>query len=263
MVNVTTAGRIFEDLETISALVIRRVLILALAPVVVSTMLAGCMSGSVVQSGDVGAEGDESTDRRPAIVRPGAPGEATHVYGDAGEVELIRPEYTGADVRFMQGMIHHHAQALEMAALVPDRSTRRDLNLLAKRIEVAQKDEIRLMQDWLERRGEDAPHVDFSTGVVHAAGDGRDGQSGHSGMMPGMLTPDRMDQLRTSEGAEFYRLWITFMIQHHEGALSMVAELFSQDGAAQDQDIFRFASDVDIDQRVEIVRMQQMLAGSR
>lgn len=232
-------------------------------------LLTGC--GSTAPSNGSNADttgGSDAPATAPAVVQPGAPGEATNVYGSADDIELIRPEYTEADVRFMQGMIHHHAQALEMAALVPERSNRRDLHMLAKRIEVSQKDEIRLMQDWLERRGEDAPHVDLSTGVVHATGDGDQhaGHTGHDGagaMMPGMLTPDQMKQLRTTEGTEFYRLWITFMIQHHEGALGMVADLFSQDGAAQDQDIFRFASEVDIDQRVEIVRMQQMLAALR
>ena len=162
--------------------------------------------------------------------------------------------YTAADVRFMRGMIAHHAQALEMTALVPTRSTREDLRLLARRIEVSQRDEIASMRRWLQDRGEAAPPADS----MHAAHAGMAGMQ-HE-MMPGMLTPQELARLAAAAGAEFDRLFLQLMVRHHEGALDMVAELLAIPGAAQEADTFRFASDVDADQRAEIARMQAMLA---
>jgi uncharacterized protein (DUF305 family) len=155
--------------------------------------------------------------------------------------------YTEADVRFLQMMIPHHAQAMEMTALVPSRSTRQDVRATAQRIEVSQQDEIAAMQAWLRARGHTAQ-------AGHAPGD-------HHAHMAGMLTPQEMARLRAATGAEFDRLFLEYMIRHHEGALVMVAELFATQGAGQDPELFQIASEVDSDQRMEIARMGAMLNG--
>jgi uncharacterized protein (DUF305 family) len=202
--------------------------------------LAGCApSAPVMQESRTPA-----TQAAPpaAVVQPGAPGEPSKSFASADELDLQRPEHTPADTHFMQGMIHHHMQAIEMSALAPERTNRQDVLMLAHRIDVSQESEIRLMRDWLRTRGEQE-HM-------------------HEMMMPGMLTAEQMDALRTARGAEFDRLFLTYMIQHHRGALIMVDELFAQPGAGQDQDIFRFASEVNSDQQIEILRMQQMLSAN-
>ena len=158
--------------------------------------------------------------------------------------------YTEADVRFLQMMIPHHAQALEMTALVPSRSTRRDVRLTAQRIELSQEEEIGMMQRWLRARWLEAP--EGQAGHQHGAGHAH---------MPGMLTPQEMDRLRAASGAEFDRLFLEYMIRHHEGALAMVAELFATPGAGQEPELFGMASEVDSDQRMEIARMRAMLNG--
>jgi uncharacterized protein (DUF305 family) len=183
---------------------------------------------------------------RVPIVQPGAPGESSRVIAadKAADLSHIRP--TGADVRFMQGMIGHHAQALEMAALLPSRSIREDMRLLARRIEVSQADEIAMMRRWLEARGQNVPgpHAHHAQGAT---------------LMPGMLTPEEMNRLAEAKGTAFDRLFLELMIKHHEGALIMVNDLFSSAGAGQESEIFAFASDVDADQRMEIDRMRGML----
>jgi uncharacterized protein (DUF305 family) len=150
-----------------------------------------------------------------------------------------------ADVRFMAGMITHHAQAVEMTALVPARAARADVRLLAERIAVSQEDETSLMRRWLRSRGapEPDPHA-------HHAGD-------HA-RMPGMATGDEMARLAAASGAAFDALFLELMIRHHEGALTMVSELFGTPGGGQDTDVFEFASHVDADQRMEIARMRTM-----
>ncbi|MCA1586537.1 MAG: DUF305 domain-containing protein [Acidobacteria bacterium] len=163
-------------------------------------------------------------------------------------MDLSRVQHTTADARFMQGMIGHHAQALEMAALLPSRTDREDMKLLAKRLEVSQADEIGMMREWLQLRGRDVPDAH----AHHAHG---------AALMPGMLTPEEMTRLADAKGAEFDRLFLEGMIKHHEGALTMVQELFSSPGAGQEADIYAFASDVDADQRMEIDRMRAMLSG--
>jgi uncharacterized protein (DUF305 family) len=179
------------------------------------------------------------------IVQPGAPGEAPRVISVDKAVDLSRVQHTAADARFMQGMIGHHGQALEMTALLGSRTASENMRKLALRIEVSQADEIKMMQGWLEARGLDVPN-----GHAHMHG---------ATLMPGMLTPEEMDRLAGSSGAEFDRLFLEFMIKHHEGALVMVKELFSTPGAGQESEIFAFASDVDADQRMEIARMRAML----
>jgi uncharacterized protein (DUF305 family) len=155
-----------------------------------------------------------------------------------------------ADSRFMQAMVPHHAQALEMTALVAARSSRQDIRALAGRIAASQVEEITAMERWLRARGFAVPAKDAH---LHAA-------SGHGELMPGMLMATELERLARSSGPEFDRLFLTYMIRHHEGALTMVRQLFSSRGAAQDPEIFRFATDVDADQRAEIRRMQSLLA---
>jgi uncharacterized protein (DUF305 family) len=183
----------------------------------------------------------------PPIVQPGAPGEASRVIDAATAADLSKIRHTEADVRFMQGMIAHHAQALEMCALLPPRTSREDMLLLAKRIELSQADEIAMMRGWLETRGEDAPDAH----AHHAHG---------ATLMPGMLTPEEMARLSEATGVEFERLFLELMIKHHDGALIMVEQLFSAPGAGQDTEIFTFASDVVADQQMEIDRMRGMLS---
>jgi uncharacterized protein (DUF305 family) len=183
----------------------------------------------------------------PPLMQPGAPGESTRVVDAAKASDLSAVGHTEADVRFMQGMIGHHAQALEMAALLPGRTTSEDMKKLALRIEVSQEDEIKMMQEWLQARGAALPDPH-----AHHKGDAH--------LMPGMLTAAEMQRLGNAKGTEFDRLFLEFMIKHHAGALAMVKELFSSPGAGQESEIFAFASDVDADQRMEIERMGAMLA---
>lgn len=177
----------------------------------------------------------------------GAAGPAPGVSAE-GEVPAHR-RHTAADVRFMQGMIPHHRQALEMTALVAERTDTRSILLLAERIEVSQEDEIAQMVGWLTARGEAVP-----------AADGGHGAHGHHGpLMSGMLTPAQMAELEAATGPEFDRLFLEFMIQHHRGALEMVDDLLASPGAGQEVDVFRIASEIDSDQRIEIERMERML----
>ena len=172
-----------------------------------------------------------------------------------------RAPHTEADVRFMQGMIHHHAQALAMAALVPTRTGRSDIRTMSERIEVSQRDEIAMMQQWLRDRGESAPDPDSMSADHrhHAMGHQTAMAGADTALMPGMLTPAQMRQLEQARGPEFDRLFLTFMIQHHEGAVEMVKRLFATPGAGQDNDVFRIASDINVDQIQEIDRMRRML----
>jgi uncharacterized protein (DUF305 family) len=185
----------------------------------------------------------------PPIVQPGAPGQESKVITAEQAVDLSKVQHTEADVQFMQGMIGHHAQALEMTELLSTRTSSDDMRKLALRIEQSQSDEIKMMQQWLKRR--DAPLPD-----PHA--------HHHGGkLMPGMLTADEMARLAAAKGVEFDRLFLELMIKHHDGALVMVKELFASPGAGQESEIFAFASDVDSDQRMEIDRMSAMLAKSK
>ena len=183
----------------------------------------------------------------PQIIQPGAPGQPSRVITVDQATDLSQVQHTPADVRFVQGMIGHHAQALEMTALLATRTNSEDMRKLAARIELSQADEIRMMQDWLASRGEALPdpHAHHAPGAT---------------LMPGMLTRKEMDRLAAANGPEFDRLFLEFMIKHHDGALVMVEQLFSTPAAGQESEIFAFASDVDADQRMEIERMGAMLA---
>ena len=219
-----------------------------------SLLIFGACAAPVEQSGVPSPSPASAEARRagpaPRIVRPGAPGEEARI---VGLEELSAPTslpHTEADVLFMQGMIPHHAQALDMTALVEERTESEDIRLLARRIEISQRDEIALMGTWLEQRGEEVP-----------------GEHAHHMMedhlMPGMLTAEDMAALAAARGPEFDRLFLEFMIMHHEGAIFMVRELFSNPGAGQETGIFTFASHVDADQQIEIRRMSRMLTAGR
>ena len=193
--------------------------------------------------------GGDASEGEVRTVQPGAPGEATRVLTVEEAASLDHVTHTPADVRFMQGMIPHHAQALEMAALIPDRTGHEGLRLLGLRIEISQRDEIAWMTRWLERRGETAPMV--GAGHAHGLGEGD--------LMPGMLSREEMAALADARGSGFDRLFLEGMIKHHQGALMMVAELFGSPGGGQETEIFRFAADVDADQDMEILRMRDLL----
>lgn len=161
--------------------------------------------------------------------------------------------YTDADVHFMSGMIGHHAQAIVMAGWAPSHGASASLKALCERVVVGQGDEIRIMQTWLRDRHLPVPEPD-------PRGMSMPGMPGHMMLMPGMLTPEQMSQLDAARGVDFDRLFLTFMIQHHTGALTMVDELLGSTGAAQDLLIYKMASDISADQTTEINRMNLMLA---
>ncbi len=186
----------------------------------------------------------------PRVLQPGAPGEPSQSVEVSQLANQAHRPHTPADVEFMQGMIPHHAQALDMAALVEERTQNRDIHLLAKRIEISQRDEIELMGRWLAHRGEDVP----GEHAHHMMGD-------H--LMPGMLTEADMAELAAGHDSEFDRLFLEHMIRHHEGAIVMVKALFASPGAGQETDMFTFASHVEADQLIEIRRMKEMLDNRR
>jgi uncharacterized protein (DUF305 family) len=190
----------------------------------------------------------------PAVVQPGAPGQPTRTLSPSTRATL--PPRSSKDVEFMQGMIMHHAQAVEMTALIESQTENKEVRLLGARISHTQSDEIKFMKRWLEIRGEpvsppmpEMPNMDMPDHDM----------SSHHMLMPGMLTPKQMDALRKAKGAEFDRLFLHGMIQHHNGALIMVKDLFETAGAGQDAELFNFATDVDSGQRAEMRIMQTML----
>jgi uncharacterized protein (DUF305 family) len=183
----------------------------------------------------------------PVIVQPGAPGEPSRKLPASTRATL--PERSQADVEFMQGMIMHHAQAVEMTALIGSHTENKEVRSLGARISSSQTDEIKFMKRWLAARGE---ALSMPMAGMSMAGDGKE-------LMPGMLTAEQMEALRKSKGAEFDRLFLTGMIQHHGGALTMVKDLFDTAGAGQDADVFNFATDADNTQRAEIRIMENML----
>jgi uncharacterized protein (DUF305 family) len=172
----------------------------------------------------------------------------------AARSNSARYPHTEADAYFMSGMIPHHAQAVVMAGWAEERALRRDVKVLAQRIVVAQRDEIRLMQQWLRSKRLPVPDSNATHHRMNMGG------MVHDMLMPGMLNDEEMSRLQSARGVAFDRLFLTFMIRHHEGAVNMVDTLFKAPGAGQDETVFRFASDVYADQTTEIDRMQKMLA---
>jgi uncharacterized protein (DUF305 family) len=189
----------------------------------------------------------------PVVVQPGAPGQPTKILPST--TRAMMPALSPKDVEFMQGMIMHHGQAVEMTALIAARTKNKELSLLGARISQSQSDEMNFMKRWLEARkqpiampmkgmeGMDMPGMDMSSQML----------------MPGMLTKKQMNALKKAKGKDFDRLFLTGMIQHHGGALTMVKDLFNTGGAGQDAELFNFATDVDSGQRAEIRIMETML----
>jgi len=221
----------------------------------------------------------------PTIVQPGAPGASSRTLS-AAEAAIRVKEPSEADTKFMQGMILHHAQAVEMTALMPSRTHNKELLAFGKRISISQTDEIKFMQQWLEDRGKAVPtehdRMVHAQGMDHSKMDhskmdhskmdhskmagmndsmtnGMTMDMGSMPPMPGMLTPQQMQALAKATGATFDRLFLTGMIQHHNGALTMVQDLFATPAAGQDSQLFDFATDVDNTQSAEIKIMQGML----
>jgi uncharacterized protein (DUF305 family) len=200
------------------------------------------------------APGSPFTDPAPAsppvVVQPGAPGKPSRRLPASTTAHL--PPRSPAEVEFMQGMIMHHEQAVEMTALIASHTESKDLRLLGARISHSQLDEIKFMKRWLAARGE--PVSIAMPGMPEMDMSGRP-----MPLMPGMLTPEQMASLKKAQGPEFDRLFLTGMIQHHNGALTMVKDLFDTAGAGQDAELFEFATDADNSQRAEIKIMQTML----
>jgi uncharacterized protein (DUF305 family) len=169
----------------------------------------------------------------------------------AETADSVRRSYTRADVDFMTHMIGHHAQAIVMGRMAPTRAASPSIRILAERIINAQQDEIETMQRWLRRRQLAMPEAE-PDGMIRQ-------EHEHGPQMPGMLSVDQMRELDAARGHAFDRLFLTYMIQHHQGALTMVDQLFDSHGAAQEETIFKFASDVSADQSTEIARMRSML----
>jgi uncharacterized protein (DUF305 family) len=186
----------------------------------------------------------------PVVVQPGAPGQPSKTLPPSTKGTL--PPRSQADVEFMQGMIMHHAQAVEMTALIASHTENKELRLLGARISSSQSDEIKFMKRWLAARGE-------SLSLAMPGMPGMDMSHEPMPLMPGMLTAEQMEALGKAKGSEFVRLFLEGMIQHHNGALIMVKDLFETAGAGQDADLFNFATDVDSGQRAEIRIMKSML----
>jgi len=178
---------------------------------------------------------------------------------DAAQIAKARADsarypYVKADIDFMAHMISHHAQAIQMSEMAESHGASSGVKTLASRIINAQRDEIVTMQTWLAARNQPVPDPKAGPMMMNMGG------TMHEMLMPGMLTAEQMKQLDSARGKEFDRLFLTGMIQHHKGAVQMVQELFNSYGAAQDELVFKFASDVQVDQRTEIARMERMLA---
>lgn len=180
---------------------------------------------------------------RPAVAPVAPQAEAAQHHHMPDLPATAGPGFTVADVRFMQHMIGHHAQAVRMAEMAPVNGASDDVVRLARKIDISQRDEIVMMKRWLQERRQAVPDEAHS----------------HAMMMPGMLTDEQFAQLGAARGTAFDRLFLTLMTRHHEGALQMVQELFRTPGAGQEPDIFRFATDVDADQRDELVVMERLL----
>jgi uncharacterized protein (DUF305 family) len=211
------------------------------------TLLAGIAPSSFLPSA---VRAQRPNTAIPVVVQPGAPGQPSKTLPASTKATLPQPSQ--ADVGFMQGMIMHHSQAVEMTALIPSHTENKELRSLGARISSSQSDEIKFMQRWLTAWGKPV-----SMAMPQMPGMQMPDQT--MALMPGMLTPEQMEALRNAKGAEFDRLFLTGMIQHHNGALIMVKDLFDTAGAGQDAGLFNFATDADNTQRAEIRIMRSML----
>jgi uncharacterized protein (DUF305 family) len=191
----------------------------------------------------------------PLAARASGTPQAGQATEPAARPDLVRQPYSTADVDFMSGMIPHHAQAVLIAGWAGSHGARPEVRILCERMVVSQRDEIELMRNWLRDRGQTVPAANASHHRMKMNG------VEHDMLMPGMLSPAELAQLDKARNAEWDRLFLTFMIRHHEGALKMVDDLFNSYGALQDDDMYKFASDLYADQTTEIDRMQKLLAG--
>lgn len=216
--------------------------------VLLSACVGACLCSPQVRAQESGA--GSSVGMPPVVVQPGAPGEPTRTL--PANTRATLPPLAAADISFMQGMIMHHSQAVEMTALIESHTGNKHVRMLGAKISSSQGDEIRMMRRWLAARGKAT-----SMSMPGMPDMGLEGKT--MAPMPGMLTPEQMTALRAAEGPEFDRLFLMGMIQHHGGALVMVKDLFDTAGAAQDAEIFDFVTEVDNGQRAEIKIMQKML----
>jgi uncharacterized protein (DUF305 family) len=224
---------------------------------IVTTAVAFCgwlMAAALCSLPTAAVHAQEAQSGSAPVVQPGAPGTPSRRLPP--RTTAVAPQPSPADIEFMQGMIMHHEQAVEMTALIPSHTENKEIRSLGTRIGLSQTDEMKFMKRWLLARGErvsmampDMPDIDMSGNPMRA--------------MPGMLTPEQMGGLRQAKNAEFDRLFLRGMIQHHNGALVMVKQLFDTPGAGQDADLFDFATDADNTQRAEIGIMQDMLKEKR
>jgi uncharacterized protein (DUF305 family) len=201
--------------------------------------------------------GQQANSTAPVVVQPGAPGQPTRTLPASTRAAL--PPSSPKDVEFMQGMIMHHAQAVEMTALIESRTQNKELRLLGARISHSQSEEMRFMKRWLEARGQPTEMPMPKMSGMDMPGMDMSRDTNFEMLMPGMLTATQMALLKRAQGADFDKLFLTGMIQHHNGALVMVKDLFDTAGAGQDAELFSFATDVDSGQRAEIRIMQKML----
>jgi uncharacterized protein (DUF305 family) len=209
------------------------------------TSLILLFTASLITTAACKTAGGGSSTTGTRILQPGAPGQDTRTINTAEATDLSKVGATQADIKFMQGMIGHHAQAVEMVELLYKNTANPNMKMLGTRIKASQDDEMNMMRTWLKDHGAEIP------GPHH--------HHTKEGFMPGMLTQEEMDALAAAKGVEFDRLFLMGMIKHHGGAIQMVQELFATPGAGQEGGIYAFASDVDSDQRMEIDRMGMML----
>jgi len=209
------------------------------------------LAGALLLGGCGGGSQDEQPkgEVESSYVQPGAPGESSRAISEDDAVKLESVEHTQADVDFMKGMIHHHAQALVMTSLVSARSASRDIPLLARRMEISQESEVERMEKWLTDRDEEPPDAE----------DHKHDHGGGGGLMPGMMSSEKLDRLADSRGRAFDRRFLEYMMRHHRGALTMVAELHADDGGLEPE-IDAFTRHAEADQGIEIGRMTQLLA---
>ena len=213
-------------------------------------------AGAIVSVFSLAVHAQQGETRSPSVVvQPGATGQPTQRLPSSTRAKL--PPLSAKDVEFMQGMIMHHAQAVEMTSLINERTTTKNLRLLGARISHSQAEEMKYMERWLQLRGESTsmpmPATQHTPGMDMS-------KHQHQMLMPGMLSQEQMDALKKAKGTEFDRLFLTGMIRHHIGALVMVEELFNTAGAGQDAELFNFATEVDNGQRAEIRIMETMLS---
>ena len=214
-----------------------------LTALLAAVALAGC-------SGDASDESQQQGETAPNIVQPGAPGEASRTLTPEELTEIELPDHTEEDVVFVQGMIRHHAQAVRMTGLVPNRSSSRQVKLLARRMDASQRAELEQLRSWLKTRSKPA--------VAPAGGHGG-GHGGTAARMPGMLTDAELAELTAARGASFDRLFLSGMIKHHRGAIVMVERLY-QSGGGVEPEVDALARHIDSDQTIEIARMEELLA---